>query len=239
MHLTYKTNAEVMQQAGLQLPSLKLVSLLTREGHRKQSTLDEHVCSPASSWWSTVMQSLSYKPESSQLISVQMPAQPQTCPECGISYNTRAALLTHMAKHHPEKAAAAPPEPYHKTLDSLGGLPQCSHCKKKFSTWQLLQRHVEGNYCSVRHSFLPQPLTTSQQPEQSVLPVPPVFSDNSIQQLLHKYAANAVFHIPNRQRYKQHCLVCGQWVASSRVMKLHYVHHIQVAVVRACTAIHQ
>ena len=62
LHLTFQTNTEVMQQAGLQLPNLMLVSLLTREGHRKHSTLDEHVCSPASSWWGTVMQSLLYKP---------------------------------------------------------------------------------------------------------------------------------------------------------------------------------
>ena len=170
------------------------------------------------------MHSLHHMPESSQLISVQTPTKPQTCPECGISYGTRAALLTHLAKCHPEKAAAAPPEPYQKALDSLGGLPQCSHCKKKFSTWQLLQRHVEGNYCSVRHSFLPQPLTAPDKPEQPVQPVPPVFSDTQLQQLLHKYAANAIFHISHKQRYRQHCLVCGQWVASSKVMKLHYQH---------------
>ena len=220
-HLTFTTNTEVMQQAGLQLPRLMLETLLTREGYKKCQGADAHVCLPTSEWWHTVQQSLRAQPESSQLIVAPTPARPQPCPECGVFYSSRATLLTQIAKCHPDTVAKAPPEPYHRSLDSIGGWPQCSHCKKKFSTWQLLRRHVEGNYCRVRHSFLPQPPAA---PEQPAPTLPPVFADTLEQDLISKHATDAIFHVPNRHLYRQHCLVCGQGVASSKVMKLHYQH---------------
>ena len=223
-HLTFTTNADVMQQAGMQLPGPMLEMLMTREGNRKHQSADVHVCNPPSEWWRTVYESLHAPPESSQLQVMPTHSAPQPCPECGVFYNSRTALLTHIAKCHPEAAAKAPPEPYSRSLDSIGGLPQCSHCKKKFPTWQLLRRHVERNYCHVRHSFLPQPPAVPEQTEQPVQTTTPVFADASIQVLVAKHAANAVFHIPDRHLYRQYCLVCGQWVASSKVMKLHYQH---------------
>ena len=37
-----------------------------------------------------------------------------------------------------------------------------------------------------------------------------------------KYSGNAIYHMPNKHRYRYHCIVCGQGIASPKVMKLHY-----------------
>ena len=84
---------------------------------------------------------------------------------------------------------------------------------------QLLQRHVEGNYCAVRHSFLPQPAADPVQPH---LERPPLFTEDPIQNCVGRHSGNAIYHMPDRHRYRQHCIVCGQWIASPKVMKLHY-----------------
>ena len=229
VHLTHTSNLEVMQQAGLTLPCVTLAALMDTEGQRKPPDQDDHLCRPGQAWWIKVRESLNAPPTSSHIIPVPTPVQPQVCPECGVSYNTRAALLTHIARHHHEMIDQAPPEPYQQQQDSVGGLPQCSHCKKKFPTWQLLKRHVEGNYCSVRHSFLPQPPETdvadhTQHDSAPGTEMPPTFDAQPVQTLIAQYAANAIFHLSDRHQYRQHCLICGQWVASSKVMKLHYKH---------------
>ena len=224
VHLTHTSNLEVLRQAGLTLPCTALATVMDKEGQRKPPEQDRHLCRPEHDWWIKVRESLKAPPESSCITPAPTPAKPHFCPECGVSYSTRAALLTHMAKHHPEKAARTPPEPYQQQQDSIGGLPQCSHCKKKFPTWQLLKRHVEGNYCSVRHSFLPQPIEEEAMPDIPTPSVPPTFAAQPVQTLVRQHAANAIFRMPDRHQYRQHCLVCGQWVAPSKVMKLHYQH---------------
>ena len=218
-HLTQTTNQEVALQAGILLPSEALSAMLQREAQRRAHCQDHHVALPTGAWWKHVHASLRPTPEQDSLSLVASTATPQVCPVCGVSYATRTALLTHMAKQHAAEYPTSCPEPFDKTLDAIGGLPQCSHCQKKFATWQLLQRHVEGNYCAVRHSFLPQPPADPVPPSMDR---PPLFPESPIQDCISKYSSNAVYYLPDRHRYRQHCMLCGQWIASSKVMKLHY-----------------
>ena len=220
-HLTFTTNTEVMQQAGLQLPRLMLETLLTREGDKKCQGADAHVCLPTSEWWHTVQQSLRAQPESSQLIVAPTPARPQPCPECGVFYSSRATLLTHIAKCHPDTVAKAPPEPYHRSLDSIGGLPQCSTAKRSFphgsyfaGMLRVITVVFDIPFCRNR----PQHLSSQHPLCHRSLQIP----WNRI--LLASMPLTPSFMVPNRHLYRQHCLVCGQWVASSKVMKLHYQH---------------
>ena len=218
-HLTQTTNQEVALQAGILLPSGTLSAMLQREAQRRAHCQDHHVALPTGAWWKHVHASLRPTPERDSLSLVASTAAPQVCPVCGVSYANRTALLTHLTKQHAAEYPTSRPEPFDKTLDAIGGLPQCSHCQKKFATWQLLQRHVEGNYCAVRHSFLPQPPADPVQPSMDG---PPLFPESPIQDCISKYSSNAVYHLPDRHRYRQHCMLCGQWIASSKVMKLHY-----------------
>ena len=210
-HLTQTTNSEVAAKAGIRLPSSELAHMLQREAHRCD---DPHVALPTGAWWKHVQSSLRTVSESASLSPAPVGTTPHTCPEC-------ATLLTHMAKRHPEQYQRRAPEHFCKTRDAVGGLPQCSHCRKKFATWQLLQRHVEGNYCAVRHSFLPQPAEDPVQ-QQPHLERPPLFMEDPIQTCIGEYSGNAIYHMPNKHRYRYHCIVCGQWIASPKVMKLHY-----------------
>ena len=218
-HLTQTTNQEVALQAGVLLSSGTLSAMLQREAQRRAHCQDHHVALPTGAWWKHVHASLRPTPEQDRLSLVASTAAPQVCPVCGVSYANRTALLTHLTKQHAAEYPTSRPEPFDKTLDAIGGLPQCSHCQKKFATWQLLQRHVEGNHCAVRHSFLPQPPADPVQPSMDR---PPLFPESPIQDCINKYSSNAVYHLPNRHRYRQHCMLCGQWIASSKVMKLHY-----------------
>ena len=135
--LTQTTNSEVATKAGIRLPSSELAHMLQREAHRRAGCDDPHVALPTGAGWKHVQSSLSATSESASLSLAPVGTTPHTCPECGISYSSRATLLTHMTKRHPEQYRHLVPEPFNKTQDAVGGLPQCSHCRKKFATWQL------------------------------------------------------------------------------------------------------
>ena len=197
VHLTRTTNQEVVAAAGLDLPSHTLTRMLQREASRKETCQDIQVSLPNGAWWKRVQESLKSAPESQKLSLISLSADPHNCPVCGVTYNSRATLLTHMAKRHPDSYADTQPEPFHKALDAIGGLPQCRHCKKKFATWQLLQRHVEHNYCPARHSFLPQQPLPSAQIQPQAEPVRPLFAEAPFQDCLKQYSANAVYHLPD------------------------------------------
>ncbi|CAE7191108.1 unnamed protein product [Symbiodinium necroappetens] len=102
VHLTHTSNLEVLEQAGLTPPCVLLATLMDKEGRRKLPEQDAHLCRPDHAWWTKVRESLNIPTESMHIVPVPTPVRPQTCPECGVSYNTRTALLTHIAKHHHE-----------------------------------------------------------------------------------------------------------------------------------------
>ena len=59
-------------------------------------------------------------------------------------------------------------------------------------------------------------------PVQSPLDRPPLFHEAPIQDCIRVHSDNAVYRLPHKHRYRQYCMVCGQWIASPKVMKLHY-----------------
>ena len=69
------------------------------------------------------------------------------CSHCGVAYSSRAAVKRHIVQQRPEIDQLAAPN-FSKLADSADGLPKCKHCEKCFQTWQLLQRHIQGGYCS-------------------------------------------------------------------------------------------
>ena len=105
----------------------------------------------------------------------------------------------------------------------MDGLPKCKHCGKCFPTWQLLHRHIQGGYCSARSAEDPLADTALQHTEgpKTVAGVK-LACHPDIRAILHTYKTNAVLHVPNRHQYVQRCLLCGQWLASSKVVKTHY-----------------
>ena len=237
VHLTHTTNADVARQAGVGLPHAILNRLLDTESDRKQASewFDPLTYGPHSSWWQHLKTSLQPPVESVQLVAPDLMIKPYTCPTCGISCATRAVMLAHITKSHSDPTAAKIELTFDKAKDAIGGMPQCAACGKQFPTWQLLQRHVVGNYCAAKHADQPQ------LPSAPVVPTatrPELFAETTLQTLLTKHGANAIYHLTDRQVYAQHCMQCGQWIASSKAMKLHYKHsHPDLLSTHASTAL--
>ena len=99
-------------------------------------------------------------PLSSQLTELPNPRKPGIpCPECGVYFDTRASLLSHMSKQHKDHAARPVNQPkreFDKHTDALGGLPRCSHCHVKLCDFSSLRKHINEHRCRVL--FPTQPL---------------------------------------------------------------------------------
>ena len=226
-HLTQTTNAQVCAAANIPLPTQMLQHLLQAEGDRlSKAPPDPMVCSPAQDWWQHLV--TTFAPQATDNILVLDPSQcdAQPCPHCGVTYHTRAALKTHIAKQHrdvTEVVAERSGLSFSRQIDSCDGLPQCKHCGKQFPTWQLLERHITGGHCSVKL-----PVTPEQAASSSLDQGPCVVAETKlahhpdILQALKQHQANIVLHLPDRHKYLQRCLICGQWLASSAVIKTHY-----------------
>ena len=90
---------------------------------------------PEGQAWKRVMDTLNMPPSSSQLTELTNPRKPGIpCPACGVYFDTRASLLSHMSKQYKDHAARPVNQPkreFDKHTDALGGLPRCSHCHVK------------------------------------------------------------------------------------------------------------
>ena len=145
-----------------------------------------------------------------------------------------------------QRAAESRPA-FSRRRDSVNGLPQCKRCLKKFTTWQLLDRHINGGHCAERRSTVAhtpdaEPATLSVHPAPTsgeIMPLP-LAHHESMQTLLRQHGRNMIFHVKNRQRYIQRCLLCGQWTATSKIMKTHYkgthplIHSLSLEATNLC-----
>ena len=67
------------------------------------------------------------------------------CPFCSDMFPTQAALKIHAQRTH--KHIDKTDITFNKALHSVGGLPTCRFCNKKFSRWQTLSQHITANRC--------------------------------------------------------------------------------------------
>ena len=224
-HISKTTNEEVCRQARLPLPNIMLRNLMQAEGRRHAARPpDELVCGPDHSWWSTVQHSLSPQVSKTLIRLAPSKVEAHVCPTCGVSYSTRAALKTHVTKQHATTTETQPEVPgFSKLADSSAGLSRCKHCEKCFPTWQLLERHIAGGHCHAR----PVPDLPAK-PSSMLESGPNVVADIKLAhhpdmlQLITTYGPNFILHVAERYKYLQKCLICGQWLATSKVVKLHY-----------------
>ena len=122
-----------------------------------------------------------------------------------------------MTKRHPEQYRHLVPEPFNKTQDAVGGLPQCSHCRKKFATWQL-----HGNFFKdMSRAIVVQCGTHScLNPPQTLCSL--TWRGPRCSRKTRSRTALVGTLVMLYTTCLQHCIVCGQWIASPKVMKLHY-----------------
>ena len=164
------------------------------------------------------------------------------CPHCDSTFSTAAALKIHAQRTHGHRDE--PQQLFDKARHSIGGLPTCRFCDKKFSRWQTLARHINYMACPVFDYTEPKSDDPPEQPVHSPmmgdgkeealhaisLPTPeqpdvlPIFKQPSVQRLARKGLKQFIPCKPLGSYLQQHCALCGQWTATNRVMKLHYRH---------------
>ena len=144
------------------------------------------------------------------------------CPICEASFVSSAALKTHARRAHDVHEH---PQPiFNKAVHSQGGLPVCKGCGKKFSKWQSLALHINGNSCTA---------ITSQEPENSegfmhMANLSTTATTQHICQMSEVSQASRVginAFIPLKHvlpQLLQTCALCGQWCSSHRTLKRHY-----------------
>ena len=110
---------------------------------------------------------------------------------------------------------------FDKAIHSKNGLPTCAACDLVFTRWSGLVKHVTRGYCTVLS-----PLTGP--------------ADITVHQLRASHASVAICERPEVRRLltngvqallqqqalltemRQHCVLCRQWIADTKVMKNHY-----------------
>ena len=144
------------------------------------------------------------------------------CPICEASFVSSAALKTHARRAHDVHEH---PQPiFNKAVHSQGGLPVCKGCGKKFSKWQSLALHINGNSCTA---------ITSQEPENNegfmhMANLSTTATTQHICQMSEVSQASRVginAFIPLKHvlpQLLQTCALCGQWCSSHRTLKRHY-----------------
>ena len=219
--------------AGLPLPHQLLSDLLRQEGQRAAaSSADELACHPSSYWWKHIQHSLVLRAPECLIRLNETPSEAQACPVCGVFYSTRSSLKAHMTKQHAEDKPMEARPVFSRLRDAMSGLPQCLHCKKNFPTWQLLERHIQGNHCAARpevnlnppdlrtsRAEMPARLPVCSAPSSGVMEPVALAHHETMQSLLRRHGRNMVLHVADRQKYLQRCLLCGQWTATSKIMK--------------------
>ena len=149
------------------------------------------------------------------------------CPFCEHMFPTSAALKHHARRTHDyvDKTELI----FNKAVHSVEGLPTCRFCKKDFSRWQTLARHITSHSCpsfdaasqtaveaQQEHHNEPADKTADSAVAQ------PISCLTEVQQAARR-GVDAFIPLKHvTAQLRQSCALCGQWVASHRCMKRHY-----------------
>ncbi|CAE7877426.1 unnamed protein product [Symbiodinium necroappetens] len=151
-HLTRVTNATIWQQAGLRQPGEQLLDQLQQA--RAKLELRARVA-PDITTEAGVLDYLRQHETHLRLLIQREQGHPPTpipvrqyvCQHCEAVFLTERALHIHCGIKHPAPASeAGRPEPKHlfdPAQHSVGGLPHCRACGRKFTKWQYLKHHIE------------------------------------------------------------------------------------------------
>eukprot|EP00439_Symbiodinium_sp_Y106_P046963 s2644_g6.t1 len=141
-HLTGDTHETIVNKYNIPKADVDLQQELLRAAERQKAMLDwmyddqwqEHLCCR--------LQQYSEGPtrdDSSETFQ-------WACPFCSEMFSTQAALKIHAQRTH--KHIDKNDIVFNKALHSVGGLPTCRFCHKKFSRWQTLAQHITANRCT-------------------------------------------------------------------------------------------
>ncbi|CAE7892707.1 unnamed protein product, partial [Symbiodinium necroappetens] len=178
-HLTRVTNAAIWQQAGLRRPGEQLLDQIQQARAKLEikARMTPDITTDAG-----VLRYLHQHEVHLRLLlqreqdrpSQPTPALQHACPHCEAVFLTEHALHIHCGVKHPTPTGEAGRSDRKYTFDpaqhSVGGLPHCRACGRKFTKWQYLKHHIE---VELRAELQPptQPPPASQAPSMQNLPL--------------------------------------------------------------------
>ncbi len=154
------------------------------------------------------------------------------CPFCEELFPTQVALKIHAKRTHQHCDSAT--IIFNKSVHSIGGLPTCKFCHKKFTRWQTLAHHISANRCPkyvyepTEPTFLydhqPAKIETAEVSQTlSVSTETAPLGQKSEVIAIARRGLNAFIRVPAiTQQLLQTCGLCGQWIASHRTVKRDY-----------------
>ena len=244
-HLTHVTNDAIWRTAQLRRPGEQLLEQL------RQARLKLEARAQAKPDITTEGGTIPYLRDREAQLSLLLnrqqgaylpprPALPRhPCPHCEATFMTEHALNIHCGIKHPAPDGE-PGRPLKKHVfdpaqHSVGGMPHCRACGRKFTKWQFFKHHIEAGACSavggasfvheppaeveLRAEIQPQlqPPPANQAPPEQNLPLVqrPFFqaSWSRWESLL----SNAAL----RQELQAHCVLCHFWVADHQHIRQH------------------
>ena len=263
-HLTRVTNAAIWQQAGLRRPGEQLLDQIQQARAKLEikARLAPDITTDAG-----VLRYL-YQHEVHLRLLLQReqdrpspptPAPQHVCPHCEAVFLTLHALHIHCGIKHPNSTEEAGKSARKYTFDpaqhSVGGLPHCRACGRKFTKWQYLKHHIEVGACvtvggasfvhkptaevELRAELQPptQPPLASQEPQMQNLPLVQRPFFQAAWARWESLLSNAAL----RQELQAHCVLCHFWVADHQHIKQHQrrvhwdiVHPLQDSVTSIC-----
>ena len=243
-HLTRTTNDEVWSQAHHPRPGDLLLAQLTQARQRLENragvapdiTTAAGILEHVRGLESQLRQLLVRRPKESVSRSA---AHSHVCTHCDAAFLTEHALRIHLGVKHPTEASRLPRRTASQKLDpaihSVGGMPHCRACGRKFAKWQFFKYHVESGACEAMggDSFTRKPPAEVDLREEIAPPEQPPVATAACEiqnlplvrrpyflQTWHRWEtllSNAAI----RQELKSHCVLCHFWVADYQHIKQH------------------
>ena len=143
------------------------------------------------------------------------------CTLCEVGFANQASLRQHMSKVHTGQKQELPSIANQRNTimgSSLDGMPTCRWCMTKFTNWSGLTRHIVLRRCT---SFPDQEhFTVEEAPPQHN---PALATDSDFLDGFRRSGHQFLRKMPTHLKVLQHrCILCGQWLAKSSALKLHY-----------------
>ena len=141
----------------------------------------------------------------------QLVKAPQSCPFCSQECPSHHALNVHIGKQHRECRTTREANPTIKKkrrdelrIHSLGGLPQCKRCLRKFYGWPQFMGHFDQQTCPILHRWRSESTAgaaeqTSDTAEGILAEAAPAPGDSS----LHTFDTTPLLHRPELQTLAQ------------------------------------
>ena len=107
-----------------------------------------------------------------------------------------------------------------RATDSIGGLPVCRWCSKKFSQWPAFELHIAGGSCPVREQIdmSTQPCAVPSEALQYSSIAKQLCEDTCMEQL--DLSAKTLYSLAN------HCVICHQWSGRPTSLSKHVGTHL-------------